>query len=180
MPVGRRYRLILLGSDEIALPVFKAVLAMPSVEVIGVYTQPDRPAGRGQEIRPNAIALWAQEAGLKLYQPEKLSSSDVQTLMALDVDLGVVMAYGQILSDEFLATSRLGFINFHGSLLPALRGATPVEGALALNLKVTGISLQQVVRQLDAGPLHASAELSVAPLEGRWRCVSAWVCSRRI
>jgi methionyl-tRNA formyltransferase len=167
MPVGRRYRLILLGSDEIALPVFKAVLDMPLVEVVGVYTQPDRPAGRGQEIRPNAIALWAKEVGLKLFQPEKLSSSDVQTLTSLDVDLGVVMAYGQILTDEFLATSRLGFINFHGSLLPALRGATPVEGALTSNLKVTGISLQQVVRKLDAGPIHASAELSVAPLEGR-------------
>ena len=167
MSVGRRYRLILLGSDEIALPVFKAILAMPVVEVVAVYTQPDRPAGRGQEIRPNAIAAWAQQAGLKLLQPEKLAEADVRVLMDLDVDLGVVMAYGQILKDEFLASARLGFVNFHGSLLPALRGATPIEGALALNLKTTGISLQQVVRKLDAGPIHASEELSVTPMEGR-------------
>ena len=167
MSVGRRYRLILLGSDEIALPAFKAILAMPSVEVVGVYTQPDRPAGRGQEIRSNPIATWAKELGLTLFQPEKLSAIDVQALTSLDVDLGVVMAYGQILKEEFLAAARLGFINFHGSLLPALRGATPVEGALALNLKTTGISLQQVVRKLDAGPIHASAELMVLPHEGR-------------
>jgi methionyl-tRNA formyltransferase len=85
----------------------------------------------------------------------------------LDVSLGVVMAYGQILKDDFLQAPRLGLVNFHGSLLPALRGATPVEGALAAGLDVTGISLQQVVRKLDAGPLHASAALTIAPHEGR-------------
>jgi methionyl-tRNA formyltransferase len=77
------------------------------------------------------------------------------------------MAYGQILKDDFLAATRLGFINFHGSLLPALRGATPVESALALGFKSTGISVQHVVRKLDAGPLYASSELSVLPNEGR-------------
>ena len=167
MSVKTRSRLILLGSDEIALPVFKAIQSMKNVEIAGVYTQPDRPAGRGQEIRPNAIAVWAKEVGLKIYQPEKLSEVDVQNLREHKVDLGVVMAYGQILKEDFLQATALGFINFHGSLLPALRGATPVEGALALNLKTTGISLQQVVRKLDAGPIHASAELSIKPLEAR-------------
>lgn len=167
MTVKSRSRLILLGSDEIALPVFKAIHAMPNVEIVGVYSQPDRPAGRGQEIRPNAIVTWAKEAGLKLFQPEKLSDTDVQSMRDLKVDLGVVMAYGQILKEDFLQSTSLGFINFHGSLLPALRGATPVEGALALNFKTTGISLQQVVRKLDAGPIHAAAELSIQPLEGR-------------
>jgi methionyl-tRNA formyltransferase len=167
MSVNARSRLILLGSDEIALPAFKAIQSMANVEVVAVYTQPDRPAGRGQEIRPNAIATWAKEVGIKIYQPEKLSEVDVQNLHDHKVDLGVVMAYGQILKEDFLQATALGFINFHGSLLPALRGATPVEGALALNLKTTGISLQQVVRKLDAGPIHASAELSIQPLEAR-------------
>jgi methionyl-tRNA formyltransferase len=162
-----RQRLVLLGSDEIALPAFAAARALPGVEVVAVYSQPDRPAGRGQEVRPNPVAAWARREGLTLLQPEKLSAEDAAHLAALNVDLGVVMAYGQILKDDFLQAPRRGLVNFHGSLLPALRGATPVEGALALGLAVTGVSLQQVVRKLDAGPLHASASLAILPNEGR-------------
>lgn len=162
-----RHRLVLLGSDEIALPAFAAARALPGVEVVAVYSQPDRPAGRGQEVRPNPVAAWARQEGLPLLQPEKLAAADADHLRSLDVTLGVVMAYGQILKDDFLQAPRLGLVNFHGSLLPALRGATPVEGALAEGLAATGVSLQQVVRKLDAGPLHASASLTVAAHEGR-------------
>ena len=166
-PSQSRFRIILLGSDEITPPLFASVYASPIIEVVAVYTQPDRPAGRGQEIKSNPVALWAKEKGLKLLQPERLTEIDAQQLKDLHVDLGIVMAYGQILKDDFLAATRLGFINFHGSLLPALRGATPVESALALGFKSTGISVQHVVRKLDAGPLYASSELSVLPNEGR-------------
>ncbi len=162
-----RHRLVLLGSDEIALAAFVAARALPAVEVVAVYSQPDRPSGRGQEVRPNPVAAWARQEGLTLLQPEKLSAEDAAHLRSLDVTLGVVMAYGQILKDDFLQAPRLGLVNFHGSLLPALRGATPVEGALAAGLAATGVSLQQVVRKLDAGPLHASATLPIAPHEGR-------------
>jgi methionyl-tRNA formyltransferase len=160
-------RLVLLGSDEIALPAFAAARALPDTEVVAVYTQPDRPAGRGQEVRPNPVAAWARAEGLPLLQPEKLGPDDAAQLAALGADLGVVMAYGQLLKTDFLAATRLGFVNFHGSLLPALRGATPVEGALALGLVETGVSLQQVVLRLDAGPLHASRSLRPLPGEAR-------------
>ena len=160
-------RLVLLGSDEIALPAFAAARALPDTEVLAVYSQPDRPAGRGQEVRPNPVAAWARAEGLNLLQPEKLEAADAAHLLSLHSDLGVVMAYGQLLKDDFLAATRLGFVNFHGSLLPELRGATPVEGALALGLAETGISLQQVVRKLDAGPIHASARILIRPGEGR-------------
>lgn len=162
-----RHRLVLLGSDEIALPAFAAARALPDVDIVAVYAQPDRPAGRGQEVRPNPVAAWARQEGLLLLQPEKLGSADAVQLQGLGVSLGVVMAYGQILKEDFLQATARGFVNFHGSLLPALRGATPVEGALALGLATTGISLQQVVRKLDAGPLHAAATLSILPGEGR-------------
>lgn len=162
-----RFRVILLGSDEIALPLFASVYASKNIEVVAVYTQPDRPAGRGQEIKSNPVAVWAKEKGLMLLQPERLTEIDAHQLKDLRIDLGVVMAYGQILKDDFLAATRLGFINFHGSLLPALRGATPVESALALGLKTTGISVQHVVRKLDAGPLYASSELTILAGEGR-------------
>ena len=160
-------RLVLLGSDEIALPAFAAARALPDVEVVAVYSQPDRPAGRGQEVRPNPVAAWARAQGLNLLQPEKLEAADAAHLVSLRADLGVVMAYGQLLKEDFLAATRLGFVNFHGSLLPELRGATPVEGALALGLAETGVSLQQVVRKLDAGPIHAAARVKVLPGEGR-------------
>lgn len=160
-------RLVLLGSDEIALPVFAAARALPDAEVVAVYSQPDRPAGRGQEVRPNPVAAWARSEGLDLLQPEKLEASDAAHLASLRADLGVVMAYGQLLKEDFLAATRLGFVNFHGSLLPELRGATPVEGALALGLAETGVSMQQVVRRLDAGPVHASVRTGIEPGEGR-------------
>ena len=160
-------RLVLLGSDEIALAAFAAARALPDVEIAAVYSQPDRPAGRGQEVRPNPVAAWAHAQGLTLLQPEKLTAADAAHLVALRADLGVVMAYGQLLKDDFRAAARLGFVNFHGSLLPELRGATPVEGALAAGLAETGVSLQQVVRRLDAGPLHAAVRTTVRPEEGR-------------
>lgn len=160
-------RLVLLGSDEIALPAFAAARVLLDAEIVAVYTQPDRPAGRGQEVRPNPVAAWARAEGLTLRQPEKLGPDDAAELAALGVDLGVVMAYGQLLKTDFLAATRLGFVNFHGSLLPALRGATPVEGALALGLAETGVSLQQVVLKLDAGPIHASRSLRPLPGEAR-------------
>ena len=160
-------RLVLLGSDEIALPAFAAARALPDTEVVAVYTQPDRPAGRGQEVRPNPVAAWARAECLPLRQPEKLGPEDAAQLAALGADLGVVMAYGQLLKSDFLAATRLGFVNFHGSLLPALRGATPVEGVLALGLAETGVSLQQVVFKLDAGPLHASRSIRPQPGEAR-------------
>ena len=160
-------RLVLLGSDEIALPAFAVARALPDTEVVAVYTQPDRPAGRGKEVRPNPVAAWAKAAGLPLRQPEKLGPEDATQLADLGADLGVVTAYGQLLKADFLAATRLGFVNFHGSLLPALRGATPVEGALALGLAETGVSLQQVVLRLDAGPIHASRSLRPSPGEAR-------------
>ncbi len=166
-PTNLPRRLALLGSDEIALPAFRAAAALPGVVIVAVYSQPDRPAGRGQEIQPNAVTAWARAAGHVVRQPERLGPEHAAELAADGVDLGVVMAYGQILKDDFLAAPRLGLVNFHGSPLPALRGATPVEGALASGWARTGVSLQQVVRRLDAGPLHASAHLDIGPDEGR-------------
>ena len=160
-------KVVLLGSDEIALPAFRAVKSLPGVTVAAVFSQPDRPSGRGQEIRPNPVAAWARSEGLTLLQPERLGPEDAASLAGHGVDLGVVMAYGQLLKDDFLASTARGFVNFHGSLLPALRGATPVEAALALGLPETGVTMQQVVRRLDAGPVHARAVLKVEAEEGR-------------
>lgn len=160
-------RAVLLGSDPIALPTFTALAALSGIEVVGVWSQPDRPSGRGQTLQPNEVSAWALAQGFNLFRPEIFDAQEDQRLAALQVDLAIVMAYGQLLREPSLVLPRLGFVNFHGSLLPALRGATPVEGALALGLTTTGIALQQVVRKLDAGPLLAARSLKVAPDIGR-------------
>jgi hypothetical protein len=101
--------LVLLGSDEIALPAFAAARALPDTEVVAVYSQPDRPAGRGQEVRPNPVAAWARAEGLTLLQPEKLEAADAAHLVSLQADLGVVMAYGQLLKEEAYLVPGSGF-----------------------------------------------------------------------
>lgn len=156
-------RVVLLGSDPIALPAFEAVAGLAGVEVVQVWAQPDRPSGRGQTVQPNAVSAWALARGLPLRRPERFDEAEDAALSASEPDLAVVMAYGQLLREPTLAIPRLGFVNLHGSLLPALRGATPVEGALALGLAETGVTLQQVVRRLDAGPVLAARRLAVAP-----------------
>lgn len=160
-------RVVLLGSDPIALPAFEAVAALPAVAVVGVWSQPDRPSGRGQLVQPNAVSAWALARGLPLFRPEVFDTAEDARLAGLNPDLALVMAYGQLLREPTLAIPRLGFVNLHGSLLPALRGATPVEGALALGLAETGITLQQVVRRLDAGPVLAARKLAIGPGVGR-------------
>ena len=156
-------RVVLLGSDPIALPAFEAVVALPGVEVVHVWSQPDRPSGRGQSVQPSAVSAWALVRGLALRRPERFDEAEDAALAAFRPDLAVVMAYGQLLREPTLAIPRLGFVNLHGSLLPALRGATPVEGALALGLAETGVTLQQVVRRLDAGPVLAERRLAIGP-----------------
>lgn len=160
-------RVVLLGSDPIALPAFEAVAALPGVDLAQVWSQPDRPSGRGQSVQPNAVSAWALARGLPLRRPERFDEAEDAALAALAPDLALVMAYGQLLREPTLAIPRLGFVNLHGSLLPALRGATPVEGALALGLPETGVTLQQVVRRLDAGPVLATRRLPVGPAAGR-------------
>ena len=157
-------RIAFAGTPEFAVPPLAALVASHH-EIVGVLTQPDRPAGRGQEIQPNPVTAWARAAGYVVRQPERLGPEHAAELAAAGVDLGVVMAYGQILKDDFLAAPLRGLVNFHGSPLPALRGATPIEGALAAGWTTTGVSLQQVVRRLDAGPLHATATLAILPDE---------------
>ena len=158
-------RLVLLGSDEIALAAFAATRALPDVEVAAVYSQPDRPAGRGQEVRPNPVAAWARAAGLHLLQPEKLEAADAAQLLSLRADLGVVMAYGQILKNDILSLPKLAIINLHASLLPKYRGAACIQAAIDAGDLETGITSMHVVRELDAGDMIVAKSIPIRPEE---------------
>jgi methionyl-tRNA formyltransferase len=160
-------RLVFLGSDPIALPLLEWVSGEGSAvaQVVAVFTQPDRPVGRGQKIAPNEIKTWALARGLPIFQPEKLTSDVRAELAALNADVALVMAYGHILRDEFIATPRLGTLNLHTSLLPKYRGASPIQTAIASGERETGVTLMRIVRQLDAGPVADAERVSIAPLD---------------
>lgn len=161
-------RLVFLGSDAIALPLLDW-LAGPAggacAQVVAVFTQPDRPVGRGQKVQANAIKLWAEARGLPVYQPEKLTPDLRQQLAGLTPDVALVMAYGHILRDDFINTPRLGTLNLHTSLLPAYRGASPIQTAVASGERETGVSLMRIVRKLDAGPVADVERVAIAPLD---------------
>jgi methionyl-tRNA formyltransferase len=143
-------RIVFLGSDPIALPVLHWLAGEGSSvgEVVGVFTQPDRPAGRGQKVQPNAIKAWALARGLPIFQPEKLTPESRDQLAALQ-------------PDDFIATSRLGTVNLHTSLLPKYRGASPIQTAIANGETETGVSLMRIVRRLDAGPVADVERVSI-------------------
>ncbi len=160
-------RLVFLGSDPIARPLLEWMAGEGSAiaQVIGVFTQPDRPTGRGQKVQANAIKQWARQRALPVHQPEKLTA-DVRTALAeMAADVALVMAYGQILRDEFIATPRLGTLNLHTSLLPKYRGASPIQTAVAAGERETGITLMRIVRKLDAGPIADLARVSIQQLD---------------
>ena len=160
-------RIVFLGSDAIARPLL-AWLRTEGTEhadVVAVFTQPDRAVGRGQKIQSNAIADWGHAFGLPVFQPEKLTEDVRQQLTALHADLALVMAYGHILRDDFIATPRLGTLNLHTSLLPKYRGASPIQSAIACGERETGVSLMRIVRKLDAGPVADVERVPIAALD---------------
>lgn len=148
-------RLVFLGSDVIAVPILDWLAGDGAgvAQVVGVFTQPDRPTGRGQQIRANPIKGWAESRALPVLQPEKLTEDVRLQLEALRADVGLVMAYGHILRDDFMGTPRLGMLNLHTSLLPKYRGASPIQSAIASGERATGVTLMRIVRRLDAGPV---------------------------
>jgi hypothetical protein len=148
-------KLVFMGSDSIALPLLDWLTGEGSVttRLLAIYTQPDRPTGRGQKVEPGPIKQWALAHGVPVRQPEKLSDEERTWLAAQQADVGLVMAYGHILREAFLATPRLGTLNLHASILPKYRGASPIQTAVVCGERETGVTFMRVVRQLDAGPV---------------------------
>ncbi|HEX2166862.1 MAG TPA: methionyl-tRNA formyltransferase [Longimicrobiales bacterium] len=152
-------RILFWGTPDFAMPSLRALLG-EGHDVVGVVTQPDRPAGRGRSLRQSPIKLLAQEEGLPVLQPERARGEDfISDVRALDPELSIVVAYGQILKREVLDLPRLGSLNVHASLLPELRGAAPINWAIRLGHEETGVTIMRMVERMDAGPmLHQVVE----------------------
>lgn len=160
-------RVVFMGSDPIALPLldWQAGEGNQHAQLVAVYTQPDRPVGRGQKVQPNALKLWAQAHGLPVHQPARLTPADLAPLRGYAPDVALVMAYGHILRQDFIDAPRLGTLNLHASLLPKYRGASPIQTAVASGERETGVTLMRIVRALDAGPAADAERVTIAPLD---------------
>lgn len=147
-------RMVFMGSDVLSLPVMRYLRSVPGLEFAGVFTQPDRPAGRGQKVQMNPIKLWALEEGLPVLQPERfIGEAQLQWIKDQAVDIAFVMAFGQLLKQAVLDVFPLGAWNFHPSLLPLYRGPCPLEAALLQGDKATGVTLMQMILKMDAGAI---------------------------
>jgi methionyl-tRNA formyltransferase len=156
-------RIVFFGSPEFALPSLEALLVSRH-DVVAVVSQPDRPAGRGHTATAPPVKLLAQSRGLPVLQPEKVSDSEsVEALRALEPDAFVVAAYGQILRQRLLDVPSRGILNVHASLLPRHRGASPIAAAILAGDEMTGVTLMEMVRALDAGPMVTRVEVPISP-----------------
>jgi methionyl-tRNA formyltransferase len=159
-------RIVFFGTPAFAVPSLDALLGAAPHTVVGVVTQPDRPRGRGQKLSDAPVKARALAVGLPILQPERMrDEAFLHSLTSWNADLGVVAAYGKILTDAILAIPRLGMINVHGSLLPRYRGAAPVHRAIIDGEIATGITIMRVVKALDAGPMMAKDHRPIGPEE---------------
>ena len=157
-------RLVFMGSPQFAVPSLRALIDAGQ-NVVAVYTQPDREAGRGRQVHPSPVKIAAMERGLPILQPERLRGPAVfEELKSFEPDLIVIVAYGQILRADVLALPRHGTLNVHASLLPKYRGASPVAGALLNGESVTGVTIVMLVDEgLDSGPVLSQRSELILP-----------------
>ena len=154
-------RIVYAGAPEFAVAPLKA-LHQAGYDIVAVYTQPDRPAGRGREARATPVKQAAQALGIPVMQPQKLSSvEDQRALAELQPDLMVVTAYGLLLPKAVLDIPRLGCINIHASLLPRWRGAAPIQRAILAGDKTTGVTIMQMDEGLDTGDMLLRRECAI-------------------
>ncbi|WP_340122587.1 methionyl-tRNA formyltransferase [Methylobacter svalbardensis] len=158
-------KIIFAGTPEFAVPCLQMLLDSGR-EVCAVYTQPDRPAGRGRKLQPSPVKALALTAGIPVFQPLTMKTDeDLQRVSALNADLMVVVAYGMILTQAVLDVPKLGCINVHASLLPRWRGAAPIQRALMAGDQKTGVTIMQIVRKLDAGDMLHKEECVIGPTD---------------
>ena len=157
-------RIVFAGTPEFAVPCLRA--AASKREVVAVYTQPDRPAGRGRGLTPSPVKLEAVQRGIPVHQPENFRSAESKAVLrALKPDVMVVVAYGLILPQSVLDIPEHGCWNVHASLLPRWRGAAPIQRAIEAGDTRTGVCLMQMEKGLDTGPVLLAQALDIGPEE---------------
>ncbi len=154
-------KIIFMGTPDFSVPVLKRLIE-DGYEVIAVVTQPDRPVGRKRVLTPPPVKTEALKHGIEVFQPEKIrQQEELDKILALDADLIVTAAFGQILPKALLEAPKFGCINVHASLLPELRGGAPIHYAIMEGKEKTGITIMYMVEKLDAGDIISQVEVAI-------------------
>ncbi|WP_249756104.1 methionyl-tRNA formyltransferase [Microvenator marinus] len=158
-------RVVYMGTPEFATPALQALIDSHH-QVVGVFTQPDRPSGRGKKLTPPPVKVLAESHAIPVFQPEKVRKNDevFEQLQALEPDIAVVAAYGQILPQRILDVPKFGCVNIHASLLPKYRGASPIQAAVVAGESETGVTIMQMEAGLDTGPAIQMKSIPIDPL----------------
>jgi methionyl-tRNA formyltransferase len=158
-------RIVFAGTPEFSVPPLRALLASGHA-VVAVYTQPDRPAGRGRKLSPSPVKEVALDAGIPVLQPPNFKDpAAIEELESLDADLMVVVAYGLLLPRRVLDAPRRGCVNIHASVLPRWRGAAPIQRAVLAGDATSGVTIMQMEEGLDTGPMYLVEEVELAARE---------------
>jgi methionyl-tRNA formyltransferase len=157
-----KVRVCFLGTPEFAVHSLKRLLEDEHFEVVGVVTQPDRPSGRKMQLTPSPVKQFAQSKNLRVISPDKVRDDLIlQEIQTWRAEVAVVVAFGQILPEKFMALFQYGAVNVHGSLLPKWRGAAPIQRSVEAGETEAGVALQKIVKQLDAGDVLGIRKLKV-------------------
>jgi methionyl-tRNA formyltransferase len=160
-PQNQKPRIVFMGTPEFSVPLVEACRQLG--ELVAVVTQPDKPQGRGNEVVAPPVKVLAQSLGVPVWQPVKLKTGDFEALLrSVNADVAIVAAYGRILPKGVLEAPRLGCLNLHASLLPRLRGAAPIQWAIANGEAETGVCLMQMDEGLDTGAVLARRAIPIA------------------
>ena len=155
-------KVVFMGTPEFAVPALKTLIK--KTKVLAVYTQPDKPVGRGLKLQPSPVKQAAMDAGIEVFTPPKVSvPEEIERIMALAPDFIVVVAYGQILKLPVIEAPKFGTINIHSSLLPRWRGAAPIQWSILSGDAETGITTMKIVPKLDAGDILLQEKITIGP-----------------
>ena len=158
-------RIVFMGTPDFAAASLQKLIE-EDFEIVGVFTQPDKPKGRGMELSFSPVKTLALQAGLPVYQPEKMRDGTAMAILReLQPEILVVVAYGKILPDEMLALPRYGAINVHGSLLPQYRGAAPIQWAVLNGDRVTGVTTMYLAHDMDSGDMIYAEQTEIGEFE---------------
>jgi methionyl-tRNA formyltransferase len=158
-------RIVFAGTPDFAVPPLKALINAGH-DIVGVYTQPDRPQGRGRKIVPTPVKAVAESAGIPVFQPASFKDpGSIDALRSLQPELMVVVAYGLILPTEVIQIPPKGCVNIHASILPRWRGAAPIQRCILEGDTETGVTIMYIEPRLDAGPMILKAKTTIAPTE---------------
>ncbi len=156
--MSKKLKVVFAGTPEFAIPSLEALLADSEIEVSAVFTQPDKPVGRGNKITPPQIKTFALEKGVEVLQPDKFTLADIEKFKP---DFLVVVAYGMILPNDVLDFPNFGCVNLHASLLPKFRGASPIQSAILAGEEKTGVTFMRISEELDSGDVFQKFEVPI-------------------